>query len=288
MKKESERVHAELQRTKWLSRMEKIARIVDSFRSSLPHPHDFSPSTADACWIPEVRKAIVDGTDEEFEDQETDVRSRISELSATWLEERRKVFLGLLPQSSPNLEHLSLATTLFDCVDCYRSGMRIEDALSHHCRRRHGSEHPPIFPSTMSANFFYHDVGTPWDSGLAVYRYSEKLSALVREVVLECGEDPDTITTKEMNRKHHRFVTFGIHGSITVLSWFQAVSSRACALDDTGTDLFYVISSSTSANTGILYRAVSSGLTSYRNMCPTRGPKVDTGVASGAGEQREV
>jgi len=81
-------------------------------------------------------------------------------------------------------------------------------------------------------------------------------------------------------------VTFGAHGSITVLSWFQAVSSRA--LDDTDTDLFYVISSSTSANTGTLYRAVSSGLKNYRNMCLTLGAKVDSGVASGAGEQRDM
>ena len=292
MKRESERVHAELQRTKWLSRMEKISKIVDSFRSSLSHPHDFSPSTADACWIPEVRKAIVDGTDEEFEDRKADVRSRISELSATWLEERRKVFLGLLPQDSPSLEHLSLATTLFDCMGCRKLCMRIEEALSHWCLPRDNGEYFPMFSSTSSANFYYYDVGAPWDSGHAVYRYSDKLSALVRELVLECGEDPDTITTKEMNRKHHRFVTFGANGSITVLSWFQAVSSRTCALDNTGTDLFHAISLNTSVNTGTLYHAVSSDLTNYRNMCLTPGANVNagvaSGVASGAGEQRDM
>ena len=284
MKEKSERIRVESQTEQWRFRIEEIEEIVSSFRSSLPHPHDFSPSTADACWIPEVRKAIVDGTDQEFQDREAEVRSKISELSATWLEERRKVFLGLLPQNSPSLKHLSLATTLFDCMECRKFGMRIEKALSHECRYTHGNEYFAMFSSIISANVFYYDVGAPWNSGLAVYRYSDELSALVREVVLECGEDPDTITTKEMNRKYHRFVSFGTNGSISVLSWFQAVSSRACALNDTGPDPLHTISSSTSVNTGTLYRAVSSGLTSYRNIYLTRRTNWDAGAASGAGK----
>ena len=50
------------------------------------------------------------------------------------------------------------------------------------------------------------------------YKYSEKHSHLVREIVLECGEDPDTITTKEMNKKDLRFARFQLNGRIKVLS----------------------------------------------------------------------
>jgi len=227
MRAESEHVNARLVAGRCESRIGRIRAIADSFRLSLPHPHDFSPSSADVCWIPEVRKTIVDGTDEEFQECETDLRSRIPELSAAWLEERQKVFMGLLPQDSPTLEHLSLATTLFDCVKCHRFGLRIEDALSHSCHSyNYGREHRETFTNAASASTFFLRTSPPWDSGFSKYEYSTKLSALVREVVVQCGEDPDTITTQEMNRKHYRFVRFGCRdGMIAVINWLEAVSS---------------------------------------------------------------
>ena len=227
MKEESGRIRAELLRERLESRTGKIEEIVSSFGSSLPHPHDFSPSAADICWIPEVRKTIISGTDEEFRDREAEVRSRISELSATWLEERIKVLLRLLPQDSPSTEHLSLATTLFDCKGCNEFGMRIEAALSHKCCCDDDSRFSK-FPNVASRRFFCYEVGVPWNLRTAMFKYSGELSALVRAIVVECGEDPDTITTKEMNKKNHRFARFNADGSISVLNWFQAVSSRAC------------------------------------------------------------
>jgi len=226
MREESIRIRARLDAGRCESRIGKIEAIADSFRLSLPHPHDFSPSSADVYWIPEVRKTIVDGTDEEFRECEADLRSRIPELSAAWLEKRQKVFLGLLPQDSPTLKHLSLATTLFDCVNCRTFGLRIEGALSHRCYHYdYGHEHRASFTNAASAGAFFMRARTPWDSGLAKYEYSAKLSALVREVVIQCGEDPDTITTKGMNRKHHRFARFGRRdGMIAVVNWLEAVS----------------------------------------------------------------
>ena len=57
-----------------------------------------------------------------------------------------------------------------------------------------------------------------------------------------------------------------------------------CAIgDDTSPDLVYFISLGTGVRARRPDRAVSSGLTSYRNMCPTS--KQDSGVVSGAGEQ---
>jgi len=284
MKDESAHIHAKLNAARWRDRIAKVQEMVDSFHFSLPHPHDFFPSTADICWIPEVRKAIVDGTDEEFQDCEADIKPRIPELSAAWLEERRKVFLQLLPQDPPRLEDLSLATTLFDCMKCHKFGMRIEDVLSHRCPYRHDNEYMAKFSSINSANVFYYDLGAPWNSGLAEYRYSAKLSALVKEVVLECGENPDTITTKEMNRKHHRFARFGRDGMIKVLSWVEAVSPTACSLDGTTHDSCDTVSLSTGAKRGV-HRVGSSGLTNYLNMHLHRRTKEALGVASTAGEQ---
>lgn len=231
MKTESERVRFKFDTAEWRFRKNEIGKVVDSFRLSLDHPHDFCPSLEDVCWIPEVQKTLIDGTRKEMEDCVADIQSRLSELSATWLEERKESFLELVPRESPSPEHLSLATTMFDCTKCREYGMRIESAVSHTCHWVETKERCEKFSNGNGYHFYRHDVGSHWNRKVSVYRYSADLSALAREIVLECGEDPDTITTEEMNRKHHRFACFGTDGKITVLSWFQAVSSRACRLD---------------------------------------------------------
>jgi len=226
MRNESNRIQAQLDARRCESRIARVREIFDSFHFLLPHPHDFSPSTADICWIPEVRKVIVDGTDEDFQGLKADLPSRIPDLSAAWLEERRKFFSQLLPQDPPSLQHLLLATTFFDCVQCRESGMRIEKALVHYCYNYgYGSKHKAGFSNAASAGAFYNRAGVPWDSGFSKYQYSAEFSAIVREVVVECGENPDTVTIQEMNRKNHRFVCFGRDGKVTVLNWSEAVSS---------------------------------------------------------------
>lgn len=226
MRNESDRIQARFDAQRCESRIAGVRKIVDSFRFSLPHPHDFSPLTPDICWIPEVRKTIIDGTDRDFQGLEDNLPSRIPELSAAWLEERQKFFLQLLPQDPRSLEHLFLATTFFDCVKCHEPEMRTEEALSHCCRNYgYGSEHRAGFSSTASARSFYNQAGVPWDSGFSEYEYSAELSAVVREVVIECGENPDTTTIQEMNQQHHRFARFDKDGAINVLNWSEAVSS---------------------------------------------------------------
>jgi len=284
MRDELKSINARLDAKRCESRIDRVGVVVDSFRFSLPHPHDFSPTKADLCWIPEVQKTIIDGTDEEFQDCEADLRSRISELSAAWLKERRNFFLRLLPQDSPSLEHLPLMTTLFDCTKCHRlgAGLHIENALSHRCydySYRH--EHRGNFTSAASASTFYSKAGNPWDSGYAKYEYSARLSALVREVVIGCGENPDTITVREMNRKHHRFACFS--GSVSVLNWSEAVSSGARSLDHPMSHLRCAV---TRLNTSVVPEVCRVGfydLTNYRNMYPNRRTKGMYGVAFIAG-----
>ena len=223
MRKKSETVRSE-------SRIDKIQKIVDSFYNSLPHPHDFHPSVADVCWIPEVQRTIISGTGEEFDACEADTRARLPGLSATWLQERRNFFLTLLPRGSSTVEHLSLATTIFDCMKCKIYGMCIEKALLHACRiwgQDYLSERRfKEIPGQHIARVFCDKAHSSWDSGYSEYRYSEGPSRHVREIVLECGEDPDTITTKEMNDKHLRFACFQTNGTIRVRSWYEVLRSR--------------------------------------------------------------
>lgn len=271
--------------------MGRIKKVVYPLRFSLPHPHDFFPSTADICCSPEVREAIVNGTDEEFQKCETELQSRIPEMSATWLEERRKFFLQLLPQDSPTPEHLALVTTLFDCTMCHgASGMHIDKALSHACGGYgYSQKHSAEFFNTSEAQLFFDRVGAPWDLGR--FEYSTNLSSLVRKVVLECGENPDVITVREMNKKHHRFARFGGDargyggdGMVAVLSWLETVSFRASLLDDVMPDKLHSVRLNTYGTAGSMYHAGSCGLMNCRNMY--RSSRTSTGaigVASTAG-----
>jgi len=291
MRDESQRIRDQLDAGRCKFRIDRVEVLIDSFRLSLPHPHDFAPSSADVCWIPEVRKAIADGTDDEFRECEADLRSRIPELSVAWLEERQKFFLGLLPQDSPTLKHLFLATTLFDCTKCRELGLHIEDALSHYCYHTsydYDREHRASLTNAASAGTFYRWTSAPWDSRLAKYEYSTQLSTVVREIVVQCGEDPDTITTREMNRKHHRFARFGRgDGLIAVVNWLEVVSSRIRSLDEPMPYLRHPVSLSTSATAhSEMHRVGFCGLTNYRNTYPTRRTKKVIGIASTVGERR--
>lgn len=283
MKEKSERIHAKLAADRCRSRLNQVEEIVSSFRFSLPHPHDFCPSAADVCWVPEVRKAVVDGTEGEFQDCMADIRSRLPELSAAWLEERRQFFLRLLPQDSPTLKHLSLAITLFDCMKCHEFGMHIGEALSHHCRRHYSNGFKAQFSNAPSASVYFYDTAAPWDLGLAEYRHSEAFAALAREIVLECGENPDIITTREMNRKHHRFARFDTDGTVSVLNWVEAVSFEASSPVGPMPHLRHAASSSTSADTHVHHVGSSSPM-NYQNM-DNRKIRGGFGVASTVGGQ---
>ena len=293
MRDESRRINDRLDAERCESRAARVEVIVNSFRLSLPHPHDFYPSSADVCWIPEVRKAIVDGTDEEFQECEANLRSRIPELSAAWLDERSKFFLQLLPQDPPSPKHLHLATTLFDCAKCCKFGLHIEDALSHRCYNYghsydYGREVKAGFANGASASAFYRRTDIPWDSGFSKYEFSAKLSAIVREIIVQCGEDPDRITTQEMNRKHHRFARFGCRdGMIAVVNWLEVVSSVTRLLDDPMPHVCHPVSLSTHATADPeMHRAGFYGLTNYRNMYPTRRTESLIGVACAVGGRR--
>lgn len=285
MKEKSEGIHGQIVADRCQSRIKQVQEIATSFHFSLPHPHDFHPSAADICWIPEVRKTILDGTDAEFQDCIDDIQSRISELSATWLEERRNTFLRLLPQDPPTPMHLSLATTIFDCERCHKSPMHIEEALYHYCYSSEGD----ILRGTKFLDYriqpnYNHDIGSPWNPRVAKYSYSATLAALIREIVLECGENPDTITTQEMNRKHHRFVRFDNYQStIIVRNWVQAVSSGAWPPDNAMTHPCHAARLRTSAF-GHAYTVGSSSLMNYRSLNLNRRNVEVIGAAFAVGE----
>jgi len=72
-----------------VSRVNKMRAIVDKYRQTL-HPHDFCLWREGVWWIPAIRKAITDGTDEEFNAWAAEVDSRLPQpTSQQWYRLRK-------------------------------------------------------------------------------------------------------------------------------------------------------------------------------------------------------
>jgi len=84
-------------RDRCVSRVEEMRAIIREYQRTLFHPHDFCLSMEDVGQIPDIRKAIASGTDEEFNICVDDVVSRLPGLTSNFLEERITKVLALLP-----------------------------------------------------------------------------------------------------------------------------------------------------------------------------------------------
>ena len=96
-----------------LSRVEEMRVIIREYQRTLFHPHDFYLSMEDVGQIPDIRKAIVNGTDEQFKICVEDVISGLPGLTSNFLEDRTTKVLALLPLDRRPDNVLSLAAVWF-------------------------------------------------------------------------------------------------------------------------------------------------------------------------------
>lgn len=201
--------------TLWTSRLEKMATIVKNYQRTLD-PHDFCPSIDDLCRFPDTRKVIVGGADEEFEE----VTSRFHELTSQILEERIAKLSALIPFSERPDNVLSLATVWFNCEPCRPLLIHGTDALKHECSHRRGNpDARPVGEVTFDA--FVPRGG--WCAETSKFTFSIAASTIARGLILDCGEDPESMAFVEMNSKLHRFV-FEEIDKLFAYSWADAVS----------------------------------------------------------------
>jgi len=206
-------------RTRCISRVNRMEMIVDKYQRTL-EPHDFCPSMADVSRIPVVRKAIIDGTDEEFNACAEEVTARLPGLSPKFLEERNAKLSALLPFRGRRTDALSLAIVWFTCKLCRGSLIHGTDALVHQCL---GLQSGISTKPTSEAIFEFRVPSHGWRAGASGFRFSAVASNIARGLILDCGEDPETITLAEMNSKFHRFV-LSEKDRLVVHSWRETVS----------------------------------------------------------------
>ena len=202
-----------------ISRVNEMRTIVQKYQRTL-HPHDFSLRMEDVCRIPDIRKVVIDGTDEEFSTCVEEVTSGLPKLTSQILEERTAKIAALLPANDRSGNVLSLAIAWFDCGFCYPHRIHGSDMLMHQCGF-------PIcdLPSGQSIGETTFDSIVPerrWRNKTR-FTFSEVASNIVRGLILDCGEDPESITLAGMSSKSHRFA-FYKNDELVVHNWEGTVS----------------------------------------------------------------
>ena len=203
-------------------RVDKMRTVVQEYQRTLD-PHDFYLQVADICRIYDLRKVIVDGTDEEFNACTQEVTSGLPDLTSQIREERAAKISALLPFNGRQDDAPSLATAWFMCRSCNQyKPMHGTDALRHPCltpwNRRSRK------PTDDTTPDLHEPAGLRQHTETTRFTFSEAASAIARGLILDCGEDPESITLAEINSKLHRFVFFE-NGQLTAHSWKETVSS---------------------------------------------------------------
>jgi len=131
--------------------------------------------------------------------------------------------LGPSPiQGGPN-NVLSLATVWFTCGLCNPTLMHNLDAPAHQCPMPL-RQSPEESISIGEATFNYHVPARCWYTETSKFGFSEAASTVARGLILDCGEDPESITLAEMSSKFHRFVFYEGH-KLVAHNWEETVSS---------------------------------------------------------------
>ena len=208
-------------RARCTSRVNEVAAIVQKYRRTLG-PHDFCPWSQDICNIPDIRKVIIDGTDEEFNTCTEEVTSKLPKLTSQILEGRTAKLSVLLPFGDRPDNVLLLATAWFKCSLCHLyPAIHGIDVLRHHCPLTWS---PPSGKSAGEAAFSSYALGRGWCAENSKFTFAKAESNVARELILDCGEDPESITLAEINSKFHRFV-FNENDELVAHNWEETVSS---------------------------------------------------------------
>lgn len=203
-----------------VSRVGEVKAIVLRYQSAFD-PDSSPPPMDRVCWIPKIRKAIIYGTDEEFNACAKEVASRLPELASQYLEERFTKILALLPVDKR--PHNSLATAWLVCRWPGRSLVHATGVLSHSFGIRQG----PYWGASIGEMTFDHCVRGQWTYS-SQFTFSEFASTVARKLIVDCCKDPESTTSAEMDSEIYQFVVHKGSG-LVVHDWRKTVSSTGSA-----------------------------------------------------------
>jgi len=258
--------------SRWWSRVKKLGTVVEEYQRTL-HPHDFWPSVDDVCRTPDIRKVIIHGTEEEFSICVEEVVSELPKLTSKLLEERIAKLSALIPFNKRPDNVLSLATFWFECEMCGRSPIHGTDALRHE-RVRSDPREGPVGETTFDTV----TLRRSWCPETPNFKFSTATSTIARGLILECGEDPESVTLAEMNCKPHRFIYR--EKDLFAYGWRDTVSpSGPVGVHRCGLIIHHTLSS-LNVNLGIPPRIDSLDRTNVQSLCTI--PTFIAGVISGS------
>ena len=203
-----------------IPRANRIGAIALEYQRTL-NPHSFYLQMEDICQVSDIRRVVIDGTDEEFDACAEQLTSRLPKLTSQILEERTAKISTLLQFSERPDNVLSLATAWFNCGVCYQYlPMNGINVLMHRCPF---PPHPPPGKPIREATFDSYVLKRGWCIEPSELTFSNFASTIARGLILDCGEDPESITLAEINSKLHRFV-FYEDGELVAHNWDETVS----------------------------------------------------------------
>jgi len=225
MQRCKQKIEDKASRDRCRSSVGEMRAIIRKYRRGTLHPHNFYLSMEDVGRIPDIRKAIVNGTDEEFNICVKDVICRLPELTSNILEERTAKVLALLPldQRPDNVLSLAAVWFIFGPADS-RSPHLMDgtEALSHRDPvPLSRTPETPIGEETFD-RYALGQYRFPQESMLS---FSEAASTIARGLILDCSEDPESITSAEMDSKFHRFGIYK-NDKLVARNWRETV--RVC------------------------------------------------------------
>ena len=193
-----------------ISRETKIRTTIQKYRRTLD-PRGLCPQTEDVCHIPAIRELIINGTNQEFNAWADKFSSGLPKFTSA----------ALLPFKGRSGDILSLATVWFGCKLCYQYSTHGIDALRYrHCL---GLVNNPLGKPVDVATTDLHLLGWGCCSTYPGFAFSEFASTIAQGLILDCGEDPESITLAELNSKDHQFV-FYENGELAAHNWEETVS----------------------------------------------------------------
>ena len=193
-----------------ISRETRIRTIIQRYRQTLG-PCGFCPQTEDVCQIPAIRRLIINGTDQEFSAWANKFSPGLPRFTSA----------TLLPFKGRSGKILSLATVWFSCRMCSQYPIHGIDALRH--RQCLALVNNPCGKPAIKTIIDLHTLGPCCGGKSFEFTFSEFASTIAQGLILDCGEDPESITLAEIKSRHHQFV-FYENGELAAHSWEETVS----------------------------------------------------------------
>lgn len=221
-------------------------------------PNDVVATTADICFVPEIREIVTNASDEVYEKFKSTLPAQLPDLSKNCIDQRNAYLAELIvaarqteaavtaseaavsdsaaepmgdampsgsPKSSDPMCLLKLATSWFQCPMGYCGSLDYEQAHTHRCLFFMRGNDDTV------TNAYIKQMGVqPWNLERTRIQFNVTAAAVAAELVQAYGKDPLVTTAEEMDLMNPRFAILQ-KDSVAVVTWRRIASSILSVVD---------------------------------------------------------